>query len=257
MLFDCGEGSYGQLFRFHGLPKIHQVLTELKAIYISHLHADHHLGLINVLKARAEAFEALNLPFKPVILFAPHQILFWLKVYHMNFEKIRSLYRLVPNITLTADYDGPYSAKDLPDILDSLGLSSIETCGVRHCANSFGVAVTHKSGWKICYSGDTMPCDFFIRIGMNSDVCIHEATMEDDLAQEARLKLHSTTSQAIDVGNKMNAKFILLTHFSQRYAKVPKIEGDLAPNVGIAFDNMQVSVNMSLFLKAPIIISIN
>lgn len=241
MILDCGEGTFGQLFRFHGPSKINQVLTELKAIYISHLHADHHLGLINILKARAEAFDALNIPFKPVILFAPHQILFWLRIFHKNFEKIRPLYFLVPNITLTSDYEGAYAVENIAEILGDLELQKMETCGVRHCANSFGVALTHKDGWKVSYSGDTMPCDYFIRIGMDSDVCIHEATMEDDLVREAALKQHSTVSQAIEVGNKMNAKFILLTHFSQRYAKVPKIDGDLAPNVGIAFDNMQVS----------------
>lgn len=39
----------------------------------------------------------------------------------------------------------------------------------------------------------------------------------------------------------MNAENILLTHFSQRYAKVPLFEDDLPEKVGIAFDNMRVS----------------
>jgi len=82
--------------------------------------------------------------------------------------------------------------------------------------------------------------DSFITLGSESDVCIHEATMEDDLEHEARYKQHCTTSQAIEVGEKMKTKFLLLTHFSQRYAKVPKINAGLAPNVGIAFDNMMV-----------------
>lgn len=75
---------------------------------------------------------------------------------------------------------------------------------------------------------------------MNSDLLIHEATMEDELASEAVIKMHSTTSQAIDIGLKMRAKFILLTHFSQRYAKLPRFDDNFAENVGIAFDNMQV-----------------
>lgn len=36
--------------------------------------------------------------------------------------------------------------------------------------------------------------------GMDSDLLIHEATMEDDLIGEAKFKLHSTLSQAIGVG---------------------------------------------------------
>lgn len=85
-----------------------------------------------------------------------------------------------------------------------------------------------------------MPSADLVELGMNSDVLIHEATMEDELANEAVIKMHSTTSQAIDVGLKMKAKFILLTHFSQRYAKLPRFDDNTADNVGIAFDNMQV-----------------
>ena len=39
----------------------------------------------------------------------------------------------------------------------------------------------------------------------------------------------------------MNAKFILLTHFSQRYSKVPFLDLPNTENIGIAFDNMSVS----------------
>lgn len=77
-------------------------------------------------------------------------------------------------------------------------------------------------------------------IGRDSDLLIHEATMEDELAHEAIAKMHSTTSQAIDVGKQMNAKSILLTHFSQRYAKLPRFNDNFSDNIGIAFDNMQV-----------------
>lgn len=65
--------------------------------------------------------------------------------------------------------------------------------------------------------------------------------MEDELHHEARIKMHSTTSQALDIGKQMNAKYIILTHFSQRYARVPRIPDDMDNNVGIAFDNMKVS----------------
>ena len=77
---------------------------------------------------------------------------------------------------------------------------------------------------------------------MESDLLIHEATMEDDLWEEAKAKMHCTTSQAIEIGKKMQAKHIILTHFSQRYAKLPRILGEnLGHNVGVAFDNMKVT----------------
>lgn len=51
----------------------------------------------------------------------------------------------------------------------------------------------------------------------------------------------STTSQAIGVGVKMNADFIMLNHFSQRYAKIPLFSEDFTDRVGISFDHMRVS----------------
>lgn len=82
---------------------------------------------------------------------------------------------------------------------------------------------------------------FLLHLGKNSNLLIHEATMEDQLVSEAKRKMHSTMSQAINIGKKMNAKFTILTHFSQRYAKIPYMpNNDLPSNVGIAFDNMEV-----------------
>jgi len=43
MLLDCGENTLGQLYRHFGSENIVSVLQKLRAIFISHLHADHHL----------------------------------------------------------------------------------------------------------------------------------------------------------------------------------------------------------------------
>ena len=48
-------------------------------------------------------------------------------------------------------------------------------------------------------SGDTMPCENLLKIGQDSDLLIHEATMEDGMEQEAMEKTHSTMSQVIFV----------------------------------------------------------
>lgn len=56
-------------------------------------------------------------------------------------------------------------------------------------------------------------------------------------------------SQAIDVGQKMDAKFILLTHFSQRYPKIPFFNEEFSHRVGLAFDNMRVSVGREMVLS--------
>lgn len=42
----------------------------------------------------------------------------------------------------------------------------IETTLVTHCPNAFGVSFTHMNGWKVTYSGDTMPCDSLVKLGL-------------------------------------------------------------------------------------------
>lgn len=92
-----------------------------------------------------------------------------------------------------------------------------------------------------------MPCEDLVKLGQDCDLLIHEATMEDDLAKEAKMKLHSTTSQAIRAGEQMRSKFTLLTHFSQRYSVIPPLpnddKGSKLNNVGIAYDNMHISLS--------------
>lgn len=237
ILLDCGEASFNQIIRLYGLERAKKVLSNLRMVYISHLHADHHIGLIGLLKGRADLLG----PTKPIYLLAPQQIMTWLQFYHIRFEDILSYFRLVPNADLKAGHARNLSENALKLIRD-LNCEDLGTVLVRHCPNAFGVAITHKNGWKLTYSGDTMPCDDLVSLGYNSDVLIHEATMEDELEEEARYKFHSTTSQALHVGQTMNAKFTLLTHFSQRYAKLPRLQDNVASNVGIAFDNMQVSL---------------
>ena len=84
--------------------------------------------------------------------------------------------------------------------------------------------MTCNSSFKFSYSGDCRPSAHFALIGKDSTVLIHEATFDDELQGEAMAKKHSTISEAVAVGVAMRAKRILLTHFSQRYAKLPKVD---------------------------------
>jgi ribonuclease Z len=50
-LFDCGENTLGQLKRTFNPEQLRTVFQNLRMIWISHLHADHHLGTASVIKA--------------------------------------------------------------------------------------------------------------------------------------------------------------------------------------------------------------
>jgi ribonuclease Z len=52
MLLDAGEGTLGQMRRLSGVEGMRNVYEELGMIFISHMHADHHLGLQAVLEDR-------------------------------------------------------------------------------------------------------------------------------------------------------------------------------------------------------------
>jgi ribonuclease BN (tRNA processing enzyme) len=71
------------------------------------------------------------------------------------------------------------------------------------------------------YSGDTRPCERLARAGAGATLLIHEATFEPGLEAHALRKRHSTSAEAIDAGRRMGAYRTLLTHFSQRYPKLP------------------------------------
>nr|XP_020460593.1 zinc phosphodiesterase ELAC protein 2 [Monopterus albus] len=241
LLLDCGEGTFGQLCRHYG-DDVDDALSKISTVFISHLHADHHTGLIKLLYQRKRALTTLGEAFSPIYLIAPVQIMTWLNQYHHCCEEIISHINLVPNNCLC---DGAEVSKELTkSFIQALqkknDLEKFQTCRVRHCRNAFACSFTHRSGWKLAFSGDTMPCDALVHIGKNATLLIHEATLEDGLEEEAVEKRHSTTSQAIGIGMKMNANFIMLNHFSQRYAKIPLFSEDFSDIVGISFDHMRI-----------------
>uniref|UniRef100_A0A8D3BUA0 Zinc phosphodiesterase ELAC protein 2 n=1 Tax=Scophthalmus maximus TaxID=52904 RepID=A0A8D3BUA0_SCOMX len=241
MLLDCGEGTFGQLCRHYG-DDVDDALTKITTVFISHMHADHHTGLLNLLYQRERAVATLGKDFSPVFLIAPTQIMTWLNQYHDHCEEIVHHVNLVPNACLRDD--GEPLKQPTQSLVEALlrknDLKEFQTCTVRHCKNAFACCFTHQSGWKLAFSGDTMPCDWFVHMGRNATLLIHEATLEDGLEQEAVEKRHSTTSQAIGIGVKMNAEFIMLNHFSQRYAKIPLFSEDFDDKVGISFDHMRI-----------------
>ena len=88
------------------------------------------------------------------------------------------------------------------------------------------VAFTFPNGFKFSYSGDCRPSSNFAAIGKGSTVLVHEATFDDEMRGDAIAKRHSTISEAVGVGVAMGARRVILTHFSQRYSKIPTM-GDV------------------------------
>ena len=69
-----------------------------------------------------------------------------------------------------------------------------------------------------------------------------QATFDDGLEEEAVNKRHSMTCEAVEIGQKAKAYRTLLTHFSQRYPKIPVIDPSIQDSTCIAFDLMTVNL---------------
>ncbi|MBN3304556.1 RNZ2 protein, partial [Amia calva] len=244
LLLDCGEGTFGQLCRHYG-NDVDAVLSNLSTVFISHMHADHHTGLLQLLLQRERALKSLGKPFSPIFLVAPAQLMTWINQFHDHCQEILSHINIIPARFLVEGAEHPkYKTKSfIHSMLKKCDLEKFQTCLVRHCKNAFACSLTHQSGWQIVFSGDTMPCDALVKMGKGATLLIHEATLEDGMEEEAVEKRHSTTSQAIGIGMNMNAEFIMLNHFSQRYAKIPLFNADFNEKVGISFDHMRMCLS--------------
>ncbi|KAL3770891.1 hypothetical protein ACHAWU_003200 [Discostella pseudostelligera] len=141
---------------------------------------------------------------------------------------------------------------------------SVFNVGVEHCRDSFALMIsfcipsdgtlsTNDTLFQLVFSGDTRPspqliqkCVSYFRTG--PDLLLHEGTfLNDDQGKaDAVRKRHSTTVEALDVAQSMNAKSCILTHFSQRYKHVSSTDAcstSPAPYTlswGIALDGMLI-----------------
>jgi ribonuclease BN (tRNA processing enzyme) len=113
----------------------------------------------------------------------------------------------------------------------------------------------NDSPFIFCFSGDSRPswnlvqaCRYHVaryKGCTGLDFLLHEATFDDSERQMSLAKKHSTVKEALRVGRDVNALRLLLTHFSQRYDRLPTIEEEAseqssALQVGFALDGMLI-----------------
>ncbi|KAL2156566.1 hypothetical protein VTH82DRAFT_1311 [Thermothelomyces myriococcoides] len=223
-LLDCGENTLGQLRRSLGYQGADEVLRELRAIYISHMHADHHLGTVSVIARWREVAPEDG---SKLALIATQKYQDFVRESHEVQDL--GLDRIVPVVLRCAGRPLPGRHTEPPAVADedarAARLPQVEACFVDHCYEATAAVLTFPdTGLKLAYSGDCRPSQPFAELARGAHLLVHECTFEDELAGDALAKKHSTLSEALEIGRLMNARRILLTHFSQRYPKLPIID---------------------------------
>jgi len=74
-----------------------------------------------------------------------------------------------------------------------------------------------KPGKRVLAMGDTSNSDSMLEAGQNCDCVIHETTYDCDREEKAIEGGHSTTTMAGLFAKNLNAKKLIITHFSKRY----------------------------------------
>jgi len=163
----------------------------------------------------------------PVVLIAPPNILNFLREYESVQSNVAESYIFLDCRALKPENGSQINVETnhlaLQRLQQDLGIHSCTAIPVAHCAYSFAVVFHGTSFGSLAYSGDCRPSKNFSRIAYNADLLIHEATFADGMEADALVKRHCTVGEALHVAKEMNAKTTILTHFSQRYPKIPVI----------------------------------
>ena len=234
ILFDCGEGTQRQLVSSVGLP-------ELTEVFITHLHADHWLGLPGMLKT----FD-LRARERPLTVYGPPGLRELVVLGLRAAGRVRfplELTELEPGDVLhrdgyhiaavPVDHRAPAFGYVMfedarPGVFDpvaatELGLTPGPEFGrVQHGETIRGVRPDQvlgppRPGRKLVISGDTRPCETLRVAAHQADLLIHEATFAEEEIERAAQTGHSTAIQAATLAAQAEVTMLALTHFSTRY----------------------------------------
>ncbi len=270
LMFDCGEGTQRQMIKaklsFHRKMKI----------FITHMHGDHMLGLPGLLQTMSMMDRE-----RPLKIYGPKGIgsflnavkesiqfglTFPVEIYEIAKEGIICEEKEYVVETVWANHvipslayaliENPRPGKFNPEKARKLGIpegplwSKLQHGETVRLADGRVVVPREvvgdpRRGRKIAYSGDTRPFEKLIKLAEDADMLIHDATLDDSLAERAKEEGHSTPSQAAEAALKAKAKQLVLYHISARY-RHPEILLEQAkkifPETLVAEDFMRIDI---------------
>jgi ribonuclease Z len=244
LLFDCGEGAQQQMMRS-------RCGFIVNAVFISHWHADHFLGLFGLVQTMS-----FNGRTEPLTIYGPewvHEFVtilrqvarFNLKFSLESVELVQGSWVRFDGYTITA-FAAKHGLPALGYILEEdprpgrfnrdraieLGVPPGPLFGrlqrgetvrlgtgdeIREIRPEQVMGVS-RPGHKIVYTGDTRANYISIReIASNADILIHDATYDESEAERGAEFYHATAAQAGEAASFLNARILVLVHTSSRY----------------------------------------
>jgi len=270
LMFDCGEGTQRQMMRYG-------ISFALHDIFFTHMHADHLLGVIGLIRTMAlqGRTDALTLwgpkgtakVLKRVEGLGFERATFPLRI--LEIEDGQTIDRAGYSIRAFAvDHRGAMSigfaiveeerkGRFNPDKARALGIPEGPLWGRLHrglsitlddgrTVESSMLVGAKRSGRTVVITGDTRPCAATIEASRNADLLIHEATFGDEEAERAMETGHSTAREAAQVACEAGVRRLVLTHFSARYsrdaAELEQQARSVFPATVIGKDGMEIEV---------------
>ncbi len=264
-LFDCGEGTQRQMMQFS------VNISRVKAVFLTHTHGDHTLGLAGLIRTLA-----LNNRTAPLEVFIPkggEKLINSM----INFDKAVLNYRIIIKpISAGIMYKGrdfSISAFRLLHTTSTFGFifkenerfkfieQKAKRLGIK--GQQFGRLLKEKSlkigskviklrdvtvevvGRKIVYATDTRPTKETLKAANGADIFIHESTYADSEQFLAKKRYHSTSVEAAEIARKARVRRLVLTHPSARYKITDILEKEskaIFRNTEMAKDGMVINL---------------
>ncbi|MBR6339251.1 MAG: ribonuclease Z [Alloprevotella sp.] len=270
-LIDCGEGAQQAAMRFQ-VP-----LSRLEAVFLSHLHGDHCLGLPGLLCTLS-----LHKRQQPLDVYGPKGLEMWLRptlnFYAGAIDYDVRLHELTSEGTCYEDSGLSVNNIALDHRVACYGYVFTERQGLPHIRRDmidylhipFHAirAIKEGAGWErpdgggfvpherlvtpadaprsYAYLSDTRPLPTLADKIAPPTLLYHEATYTELHAADAALRYHSTARGAATVAQALCAQQLLIGHFSSRYEKDEQPILDearaLFPNTRLANEGLRLTL---------------
>ncbi|MCL4343349.1 MAG: ribonuclease Z [Nitrososphaerota archaeon] len=249
LMFDCGEGSQRQML-YAGLNPM-----KLKAVFITHMHFDHVMGLVGLMMTMG----LLNRT-EPLTVVGPRglgkMIDFFERELYMN-HKYELIFRSAEPGTVYEMGEVRVEAERAVHSTESYSYKVVQTKKKRkfHLEKARELGIPQGPLWgrlqvgetvefngrtirpdEVCeppakpvsigISGDTAYDDSLVRFFTGVNLLIYESTFSSELQDRAREMLHSTSTDAARVALKSGAGYLVIYHFSERYRDVKLLESE-------------------------------